>query len=100
MYLYLFTHIFQFWLSCLDPLVYLLPLNYLAFQSFDYEPDLVKVIMLLFQKHILLTVLDMYVFITMYTSAGALIAHPPPFGSHPPSSQCYLAFHPIDYERT
>jgi hypothetical protein len=44
MYLYLFTHILQFWLSCLDPLVYLLPLYYLAFQSFDYEPDLVKVI--------------------------------------------------------
>ena len=31
---------------------------------------------LLFQKHILRTVLDIYVFITMYTSADALIALP------------------------
>ena len=52
----------RFWLSCLGPLVILLPkiyLNYLVFQPFDLERRWWRS----FQKRVLCTKLDIYVFI-------------------------------------
>jgi len=47
---------------------------------------------LLFQKRILSTVLDIYVFITMYTSADALKAPHPPLGLiHPVDDVIWLS---------
>ena len=59
----------KFWLSCLGPLVFVLTklLNYLAFQSFDFECTWWR----LFQKHVVGTKFDIKVFITLHTNSFA-----------------------------
>ena len=54
----------RFWLSCFGSLVLLLPklLNYLAFESFDFERTSWR----LFQKRVVRTKFDIYVFIFYY----------------------------------
>jgi hypothetical protein len=58
--------------------------NYLAFQSFNFERTWWK----LFQKDVVRTKFDIYVFITI-TGPIPLLVTISPRGYHPPSSQCF-----------